>query len=95
MAVIAHTLCHGYVARSQLASSAPNAESGGNTPEASINDPYDVVPCPHAAAVPPKLGDKCKTSNHGRACWKLKYCQTHWCGPCKKASGAKAKSTLA
>ncbi|WVQ81255.1 hypothetical protein IAT38_003377 [Cryptococcus sp. DSM 104549] len=74
--------CHGYV----LASQHPESATGHINP--ALPDPYAIAPCPHAVSVPPKLGPSCKTSRHGKACWKAKYCKAHWCGACKKASGA-------
>ncbi|WVW79307.1 hypothetical protein I302_101274 [Kwoniella bestiolae CBS 10118] len=74
------THCRGFILAHQHPSYTPT--------QGSSIDSYAVIPCPHDTKAPPQVSQRGKDSTGARACWRLKYCQMHWCGGCKKVNGA-------
>lgn len=83
--------CRGFLMKHQLPSATPADLS------APVN-PYDIVPCPHDGAVPPKLGrPECQAASddpngasvRARGCGKGQWCPHHWCAGCKRVNGVK------
>lgn len=85
--------CSGFLMKHQLPSAAPVDPSV-------LTEPYDIVPCPNAGAVPRKFGrPECQAATapavRARGCGKGHWCPHHWCAGCKRASGVKPDSNQA